>query len=248
MAAGIEVRHARSCPATGKGRCNCQPSYRASVWSKQEKRLIRKNFASEHAAKDWHAEASRALRYGVMPRHSRVTLREAADAFIEGARRGHVRNRNGEPYKPSAIRGYERCLRLRVLDQLGSRPLAEIRRKDLQALVDRLLAEGLNESTIKNTLNPLQAIYRHAVQREQVYDNPTRGLDLPRIQGGRDRVASPTEAARLIDALPEEDRALWATAFYAGLRRGELRALDWSAVDLAPGRHSHRASVGRRGG
>jgi integrase len=39
----------------------------------------------------------------------------------------------------------------------------------------------------------------------------------------------------LIAALPVGERALWATAFYAGLRRGELRALRWSDVDLEAG-------------
>lgn len=229
MAAGIEPRHSRSCPANHKGRCNCQPSYRASVWSKREQRLIRKSFAAEHEAKDWHAEASKALRHGALPRQTRVTLREAADAFIEGARLGHVRNRNGEPYKPSAIRGYERCLRLRMLPELGTEPLGEIQRKHIQALVDKWLEAGLDPSTIKNTLNPLQAIYRYAVKRDQVAENPTRGLELPRAEGRRDHVASPAEAVALLNALPMEDRALWATAFYAGLRRGELRALDWSA-------------------
>ncbi len=42
-------------------------------------------------------------------------------------------------------------------------------------------------------------------------------------------------AARLLAALPEKDRALWATAMYAGLRRGELMALRWGDVDLASG-------------
>jgi integrase len=65
--------------------------------------------------------------------------------------------------------------------------------------------------------------------------NPTTGVDLPAVRGSRDRIAAPSEAAELIAALPRQDRALWATAMYAGLRRGELMALRWAAVDLAAG-------------
>ena len=46
---------------------------------------------------------------------------------------------------------------------------------------------------------------------------------------------SPAEAARLLDALPAEDQALWATAAYAGLRLGEVRALRYEDVDLESG-------------
>lgn len=38
-----------------------------------------------------------------------------------------------------------------------------------------------------------------------------------------------------IDAEVEDDRALWAMAMYAGLRMGELRALQWDDVDLEAG-------------
>jgi integrase len=55
------------------------------------------------------------------------------------------------------------------------------------------------------------------------------------VCGGRDRIASPEEAAKLIAALPEPDQALWATAMYAGLRSGELQALTWENADLAAG-------------
>lgn len=65
--------------------------------------------------------------------------------------------------------------------------------------------------------------------------NPCSGLELPAVRGRRERFASPEEAERLIAAAPERDRAVWATAMYAGLRLGELRALRVEDVDLANG-------------
>ncbi len=52
---------------------------------------------------------------------------------------------------------------------------------------------------------------------------------------GEIEIVSLAVAARLIDALPTDDRSIWATALYAGLRYGELRALRWGAVDLDAG-------------
>ena len=102
----------------------------------------------------------------------------------------------------------------------------------VQTLADQLLADGLSPSSVRNTIDPLRAIYRRALQREQVAINPTTNLDLPSSRRGRVRIAAPAEADALLAALPAGDRATWATAFYAGLRRGELRALRWSDVDL----------------
>ena len=51
----------------------------------------------------------------------------------------------------------------------------------------------------------------------------------------RDRWLGLLAGERLLRELDESDRALWATAVYAGLRRGELVALRWSDVDLAEG-------------
>ena len=111
-----------------------------------------------------------------------------------------------------------------------------------------LTSEGLSASTVQNTLDPLRVICRRAVRRDVLMLDPTEGLELRRPTGRRERIASPDEATALLAALPDEDRALWATALYAGLRRGELRALRWADVDLRGRRDPRRARVGCRRG
>jgi integrase len=122
-----------------------------------------------------------------------------------------------------------------VTPELGHQRLSAITRNHLQDIVDRLVAEGRAPSTVRNTLLPLRAIYRRAVSREEVTTNPTLKLALPSVRGGRDRIARPSEAAALIASAPTRDQAIWATAFYAGLRLGELRALDWQNIDFEHG-------------
>jgi integrase len=123
----------------------------------------------------------------------------------------------------------------RVLPKLGSVRLANVHRPHLQDLADALNAEGLSASTIQVALLPLRAIFHRAINRGELAVNPCSGLDLPAVRGRRERFASPEEAEKLIAAAPSRDRAIWATALYAGLRLGELRALRVEDVDLATG-------------
>src|SRR5207302_3073756 len=102
-------------------------------------------------------------------------------------------------------------------------------------LAERLTGKGLSASSVRNAIMPVRAVYRREVARNRSLRNPTLGLELPSGLGTRDRVASVDEAEALFAALPESDRALWACAFYAGLRLGELRALRHEDVDLAKG-------------
>jgi len=231
MATGIRQRHGRGCSA--KGRCNCP--HEAFVYSKRDGKKIRKSFPTASAAKAWRDDASAAVRKKTMRAPTATTLAQAAEAWLQGAREGLIRNRSGDAYKPSAIRGYDQGLRLRVLPELGRVKLSEITRHDLQDLVDGLLAAGLDASTIGVTLNPVRAIYKRALARGEIAVNPTTALEMPAVRGGRDRIASPEECTKLLDALASADRPLWATAMYAGLRRGELMALRIEDLDLAAG-------------
>jgi integrase len=237
MTEGIQVRHSRTCTTqsdTG-AKCNCDPSYRAEVYDKRTGKKIRKTFRNRDEAKGWRADAMRGVRRGTLSIPTRQTLREAGDSLTDGMRAGTIRTRKGHPYKPSAIRSYDQALRDHVYPELGRCRLSDITRNHLQDLADRLLADGLGPSSVHRALMPVRVVYRRAVKRGEIAVNPTTGLDLPTPEGGRDRFASPAEAAQLVGAVRLDDRALWATAFYAGLRRGELQALDDSNVDLAKG-------------
>jgi integrase len=229
---GISLRHARSCPGSSGGRCRCTPTYQAQAWSQRDQRRLTRTFPSLAAAKGWRYDAITGLRHGTMHAAGSVTLRQAAQEWLAAAEGGLVRNRSGDAYKPSALRGYEQALRTRILPALGGAKLGDIRRSDVQRVVNRMMADGLEPSTVRNALMPLRAIYRQALALEDVAVNPTTGVQLPAVRGKRERIASPAEAAGLLEALPSRDRAVWATALYAGLRSGELQALTDELVDL----------------
>lgn len=251
---GIEARHSRQCElSNGGSRCTCEPSYRVTVYDKRaqvegrKRKIVRRTFSGKGAlaaAKLWRADATSAKGRGKTIAPSRRTLREAAEEWLSGAEAEPptVLNRSGHPYKPSVVRSYKHDLHEYVLDDLGGLRLSEVRRSDLQALVDRLVGKGLSGSKVRNIVIPVRVVFRHALERDEVTANPTSGLRLPNNVGRRERAASASEAAELLGALPDSLRPIYATAFYAGLRRGELRALRWDDVNLAKGiiqvRHS----------
>lgn len=235
MAEGIVRRHSRGCPVRAGSRCRCRAGYEAFVYSPRDGKKVRKTFPSLAEAKSWRAEAKRAVDLGTLRTPTRRTLAESAAAWLSQAEAGEIRNRSGDAYKPATLRGYKQALGTYVLPVLGDRKLNTVTTADLQDLVDRWMSEGQAASTIRNSIKPLQAIYRRARSREGLPVNPTHDLELPAPRPREVEIVAPEEAARLLAAAPAQDRALWATALYAGLRYGELRALRWGAVDLAGG-------------
>ncbi len=232
---GVVIRHERSCASRAAKACDCRPAFQAWSWDPVTRRKLRKTFPTVAAAKSWRAGAGVAISRGELRAGPVPTIEAAAEHLIAGLRDGSIRARGGAPFKPSTVRSYEAALRNRIIPTLGRRRLTEVTRGDLTTLAERMLVDGRDGSTISNAIMPLRLIFRRAVDAGTITVNPTAGLALPSPQGRRDRIATPEEAARLLAALPESDRALWATAMYGGLRAGELMALDWASIDFERG-------------
>ena len=233
---GIRKKHSQTCSHWKGKSCNCSSGYEANVYSQADGKSITKTLPSWNEAVSWRAAAKRELDRGALRVPSGRTLEEVAKSWLKAAEAGKIRSRTGDPYKPSTLRGYRRSLEVDVLPQLGSKKLNAITTLDLQLLVDKCEAEGRDASSTRNIIKPLQAIYRRACAREGLPINPTRELELPAVRSKEVKIVSKAVAERLLEELPPEGRPVWATALYAGLRYGELRALRWGSVKLSKDR------------
>ena len=228
---GLAQRHRKGCAKTG--RCDCP--WRASVWDNAAGARTFKTLKTKSEAKLWRRDAQHAIAHGIMNAPAAQTVAEAIADLIDGMRDDRVLDRSGKPYKPATIRSYERAARLDAIPFFGHRKLSDVRRRDVQAYVDHLRGRGLASSTVLNRLDVVRVLYRRAVRDERIAVDPCMNLELPAVRPERRTVAGVDRAAALLAALPDAERAMWATGVYAGLRRGELRALRWDAVDFEAG-------------
>ena len=219
--------------------------WQAEVFDQRTNRRRRKHFRTLAEARAWRREAQTAVQQGTVRITTTPSLRDACAALIEGMESGAIPARGGQPYRAAVIRKYASTLRLYVLDDLGALSVNEVTHVDLLDHADRLRARGLAPNTVRRAFDPLRVVMRRAVQRGWIGANPCTGLELPTgMVRPRDRVLDPSAIAEMIDALPDvRDRALWACAFHAGLRFGELRALRWEHIDLVGSRLHVRESM-----
>jgi integrase len=228
MPTGIRRRHHRGCSGT-----ECRCGWEASVGSGSGARL-RKTFRTLGEARSWRADAQRQLASQELRPGRSPKLRDAATILLDGMEDGSIRNRSGHRYKPSAIRSYREALNAHLLPHLGPLRLDEIKRRDVQALTDKL-ATSRSASTVRNALLPLRVIYKRAIRDGDATASPCLGIDLPARDETRRTPPTRSDADALLTSVEESRKALWATALYAGLRKGELRALAWGDIDFEAG-------------
>ncbi len=138
---------------------------------------------------------------------------------------------------PSTARDYANAVRSRLIPEFGEdTPVASISTEDIEALRERLLAEGkLSRRTVQKLLVLNYGILKRAKRRGWIPVNPAEDAERVTVKSSGDfNVLAPEEVFAVARAADDaQDGALFVVAAFTGLRMGELRALRWSDVDFA---------------
>jgi integrase len=139
--------------------------------------------------------------------------------------------------KPSTYVDYHGSLEIHLKPFFEGLRLDEMTRADCRAFTAKKVADGkLAPKSINNILVPLRLMLRQAAEDGCTIRSPENGIK--RVKEPR-REAEWYEAAevdQLMSRTPEKWRALIGLAVHAGLRHGEILALQWGDIDWANNR------------
>lgn len=119
----------------------------------------------------------------------------------------------------------------RLKTALGARLLASIREADLQRFINSL--SHYSASTISKQMQVTKAVFAKARKNKLIHDDPAEDLTAPKGTKGEHRALTQTEVKTIVDNFSTVHSGLWIMIMlFAGLRRSEMMALDWSSVDM----------------
>jgi integrase len=233
---GVYARHRIGCALERGDACSCSPSFWGQAWDRAAGKPRKTRFlASPAEARNARADLEATLRAGMLPASGTMRLKKAIEAYLAAVEAGTALNKHGRPYKPSAARDLRGALEGHVEPALGARRLADVRRGDVQRLVDKLTPER-SGSRVRTVVNAIRSLYAWAQDRELVDHDPGSRVRLPAMNPTpRDRVATVAEMQLLLGALKAADALPFALAAYATARRAEVRHARVGDVDLELG-------------
>src|SRR3954466_11282409 len=110
MPEAIQERHQKKCATNAKqgARCNCQRSYRASVFDPRIEKNLYSGWRKDRAeVQKWRTQAMRELSEGTRPNGDGPVLGDEWEAFYDLAASGRISNGRSKRYKPRTLESYK---------------------------------------------------------------------------------------------------------------------------------------------
>lgn len=136
--------------------------------------------------------------------------------------------------KEKTLENYRKRIQYYILPYLGERRLDAIRPEDIHRWMNKLRAEGMAQSTVRDLFNLLKQILKIAKQWKYIAENPCDEVDAPRVKHVEKAPFTIAELVAVLSAARgnRNEAAFWMVAIL-GMRLGELLGLRWSDVDFA---------------
>lgn len=190
---------------------------------------------TKRTAKAWLDDLLAKARRNELPGMIRTdtTFAAACDAWL-----AHKRTR---ALKVSTLTDYQHTtsrIKSVMADVVGDQAKVEtITTADVEAFRDKLMAGGSSDRTVNKYLAQLHDLFDWAKRPYGLIQNPAAKADVerrPHDKGNRLERFTREQVTALADAAEnDQDRVLYLTAAFTGLRRGELLALRWGDVSFA---------------
>jgi integrase len=181
-----------------------------------------RHFRRQTDAQRWLDEQTAAVLTGqwVDPKAGKVTFAEYARAWQ--ASQVHRRN---------TTLAVDSALRVHVVPAFGGRPIASIRRSEIQAFV-KALGERLAPSTVATVYQHMRSVFRAAEVDRVIASSPCQRIALPRRER-QQVVPLPTDTViALAAAMPGRLAAMVTLMAGTGLRPGEAAGVTADRVDF----------------
>lgn len=208
----------------------------------KRKRIRRTFYGGKRAAEKELLRLESSIMDGTFQESSGMTVKEYLEWWLE-------QHSAAKELKPKTVQSYRFLINQYLIPSLGALPLEQLHPIHVQNYVTKMNktekqkgskeGEKLSPRTITYSVVILRLALKHAVKRwKLIKDNPAEEIETPGNGEPRQNALSAEDMFKLLNYChkhAKNDYPLFYTAFYTGMRRGELLGLHWNEVNMEEG-------------
>lgn len=194
-------------------------------WKQRSKQGFKTKKDAKPEAESLLSDLKKEQKANTKANYKDITLEELSDAFIK-----HITLYREQGTLMTTKRG------IRMFKSIFDKKVIEIKKGDIQAIMDECVSRGVREVTLKNYLTFLnQALNYYKEFYNSNYELPTNKLLLPKSDKKEKKALTRSELEELLKYFknnrPNHEYVICLIAGTCGLRYGEIMGLTWKDID-----------------